>query len=230
MKTKINGSSGYALKTLRAVTLAFLMVAMANLSGAFNVFADSSKKTTFSGEQVFRGVNFGDGPVAKLFPEVWKSSDVEQQLGDEKRVAAFNILREKVVSQINLSDPTFMDRYGREMQSGEHLRIQKALEESSLKITNAMQVIGTMNEKGEIGNNYAEPELACSAVAVCVAAVAVAVWKWVAVVDIAAVAVVAAVAVAIWRYVGIEDEENIAKGRLFREQFVNSVAERLDAE
>ena len=228
MKTKTNSSLGYALKTLRAVTLTFLMVAIANLGGAFTVFAESSKKTTFTGEQVFRGVNFGDGPVAKLFPEVWKSAEVAEQLGDNKRVKSFSILREKVVSEINLADPTFMNRYGQEMQSGEHLRIQGALEESSHKITAAMQKIGTMNEQGQFANEYAEGELACSVVAVCAAAIALAVWKYVAVVDIAAVAVVAAVAIAIWRYVGIEEDQ--AKGRLFREQFVNSVAERLDAE
>ncbi|MGB8473345.1 MAG: hypothetical protein WCE61_04585, partial [Candidatus Acidiferrum sp.] len=34
--------------------------------------------TTYTGEQIFRGVLFGEAPVANLFPEIWSSDNTLQ--------------------------------------------------------------------------------------------------------------------------------------------------------
>lgn len=183
---------------------------------------------------MFRGVLFGEDPVAKLFPDIWASDEVAEQLNSKEKIKAWEALKEQVISHIKTNDPTFMNRFGQEMQSGSHQRIETALTESSDKMTIALKALGAMTPDGEFSSTYEGP-MACSAVVVCVVAVAVAAWKWVAVVDVAAVAYVAAVAIAIWRWryrystarSGFSDDP--AASRLFQETFVDSIATKLDA-
>lgn len=209
-----------------------LVLSLVTLGTPLAGIAQGTPNQSFTGEEVFRGIMFGQAPVAQLFPEIWSSDDVAEQLNTKEKVKAWDALTESVVSQIKTADPTFMDRFGQEMQSGDHLRIQNGMIEASEKMFNAMTAIGVMNENGEFSSTYEGP-LACSVVAVCAAAIAVAVWKWVAVVDIAAVAMVAAVVLAVWRWgpsVQSEaTESQKASARLFQESFIAAIAQKLDA-
>ncbi|MFN0140900.1 MAG: hypothetical protein ACKVQW_12550 [Pyrinomonadaceae bacterium] len=211
-----------------------VLISLLFLGLPINSQAQSSQP--FTGEQVFRGVLFGEAPVSQLLPEVWGSDSVAEQLDTKEKVKAWDAMKEGVVSHINTNHPDFMARFGTEMQSGSHSRIQAAMVEAGEKTREAMISMGVMNQNGEFSSTYSGA-MACSAVAVCVAAVAVAVWKWVALVDIAAVVMVAAVALAVWRwgprgrsgFSSSETEGDPAYGRLFQETLVDTIAEKLDA-
>ena len=229
--TKKAGKNSY-LQFFHSAVCTFLILTI-TLLGSPIVGKGQGAPPSFTGEQIFRGVLFGEDPVAHLFPEVWSSEQVSEQLNTKEKVVAWDAVKEQVVTHVKATDPTFMDEFGVEMQSGEHLRIEAALKEASQKITTAMQSLGAMNSDGSLSTEY-QGDMACSVAVVCVAAVAVAVWKWVAVVDVAAVAVVAAVALAIWRYVGrtrtgVSQEQWPSEGNLFRESLIDSIAEKLDS-
>ncbi len=97
---------------------------------------------TFTGEQTFRGLLFGEAPVSQLFPEIWTSERVKYALGTKERALEFNQIKEAVVKWVKISDPGLMERFGREMQSGDHLRIQATLQEAGEKISTAIQSLG----------------------------------------------------------------------------------------
>ncbi|MER3631992.1 MAG: hypothetical protein C4325_07395, partial [Blastocatellia bacterium] len=78
------------------------------------------------------------------------------------------------------------------MQSGDHIRVQDALLESSNKTATALQNLGLMDSSGEPTTDF-RGRMACSAAAACVVAVVL-----VAAVAVA-VAVVAAVVIWVWR-------------------------------
>lgn len=187
---------------------------------------------SFTGEQVFRGVMFGEAPVSQLLPEVWGSDEVAIQLDTKEKVKAWDAMKEGVTSWIKQDDPAFMDWFGVEMQSGEHLRVRNALVQGGTRMKNALLTLGVMTQDGDFNADY-QGAMACSAVAVCFAAVAVAAWKWVAVVDVAVVVWVAAIAVAIWRWkptrstLSFSDDPN--ESTLFRDELINTLAVKLDS-
>jgi SdpC family antimicrobial peptide len=80
------------------------------------------------GEELYRGMVFGEGPAAKLFPEIWQSSAVQGkvQISEaERRTAA-----DQVVAWIHRKDPTFFDRFGSDMTSGDREAIASILAET----------------------------------------------------------------------------------------------------
>lgn len=233
MKEKSRSTSSLNAKIFQSIISTILIISIVFLGSPLLSFAQSQSSSKFTGEEVFRGILFGEDPVAKLFPEIWASDEVAEQLDTKEKVKAWEALKEEVITHIKTNDPTFMDRFGVEMQSGEHLRIQNAMSEASEKITTALKALGAMTPDGEFSTTY-QGAMACSAVVVCVVAVAVAAWKWVAVVDVAAVAYVAAVAVAIWRWrytysTRRSFTDDPAQSQLFLESFVDSIAVKLDA-
>jgi SdpC family antimicrobial peptide len=93
----------------------------------------TTQPANYDGETVFRGVLLDDGPVAKLFPEIWENPtvvgyrDQAMQAGSEEQAAAG---RQEVIAALRAQDPSFFDRFGKEMQSGDHIRIQQAMNEA----------------------------------------------------------------------------------------------------
>ena len=117
-------------KKVLAAVLALLMIsATAGISSAQTA---TTSQRTYDGETIFRGLVLGDGPVAKLFPEIWQDPQVlayrqraDQQSTPEQRSAA----RQKLIDLLRVQDPTFFSRFGTEIQSGDPVRVEGALTE-----------------------------------------------------------------------------------------------------
>jgi hypothetical protein len=88
--------------------------------------------------------------------------------------------RELMIAQIAAADPAFFDRFGADMQSGDHLRVEHAMTEAEGKVRSTVETFGTGGEP------TANPSLVWyyGPVLVAVAAVAVAVAVVVVVVDV----------------------------------------------
>jgi SdpC family antimicrobial peptide len=80
------------------------------------------------GEELYRGMVFGEGPAAKLFPEIWQSSAVQGkvQISEAERRAK----ADEVVAWIHRKDPTFFDRFGSDVTSGDRETIASMLAET----------------------------------------------------------------------------------------------------
>jgi SdpC family antimicrobial peptide len=155
----------------------------------------------YDGETIFRGVFLDDGPVTKLFPEIWENPtvvgyrDQAVQAGSEEQAAAG---QQALIAALRAQDPTFFDRFGKEMQSGDRIRIKAAMTEARNRLIK------------EAGNSASPSHSLQSAYY----------YKWV------AVWLAVAVAVAVALVLVIEDQGQSMSG-LQRDVMVDLVAKRL---
>lgn len=85
---------------------------------------------SYTGEEIFRGVFLGQGAVAKMFPEVWDNPAVRPyaaKLQTLKAKAGTDVL----VALLKQKDPTFFGRFEEAMTSGDPVRIDAAMTETS---------------------------------------------------------------------------------------------------
>lgn len=125
-------------------------------------------RSRHSGIEIFKGLFFGEGKVATLFPEVWKNPEVQAN-----RAALSKVERKKIeaakrdlITFINKRAPSFFDRFGTELQSGDPLRVETALNE----VYN--HVIAFGEERGLVEDGTLTPQQ-CGPSAFCAVAAAV---------------------------------------------------------
>lgn len=82
-----------------------------------------------TGEEAFRGLVLGEGAVAQQLPEIWANLPA-QTLSSEQQ-AARNQVKAQLIADLRAADATFFTRFASDVQSGDHLRIERALEDSA---------------------------------------------------------------------------------------------------
>jgi SdpC family antimicrobial peptide len=120
------------------------MLSLISVNSNFSVSAETSEEG-YTGEVVFRGVFFGEGEVADLFPEIW--GNYKSQVNSKEWIK----LKESIISSLKTNNPTFLDKFGKEMQSGNHFRIQSILIEGSNLLRN-LGFDNKMSEKSAVEN------------------------------------------------------------------------------
>jgi SdpC family antimicrobial peptide len=104
----------------------------------------------YTGEQIFRGLIFGEAPVGGLFPEFWSSDNTLQALSTQEEIDSWNALKEAVVSKIKQQSPTYLNQFGTHIQSGDPVEVQAALVNASHRTRIAMQDLGYLDDQGNI--------------------------------------------------------------------------------
>lgn len=109
--------------------LCFLIAIVATSCAADRNASISVQATSVrhDGVTIFKGMFFGDGPVAKHFPEVWNSARVKRIKSnlDARELAAYNKAKSEVINSIGKRDPSFFRNFGRAMQSGSQVQVAK---------------------------------------------------------------------------------------------------------
>jgi SdpC family antimicrobial peptide len=107
---------------------------------SFSASARAVRSVGYDGETIFRGVFFASGPVAELVPEIWDIPHVREALRNqsEARAQAAADRQNRMVAWIKGQDSLFFDRFGLDLQSGDHLRVEQALEEAGGRIREAL--------------------------------------------------------------------------------------------
>jgi SdpC family antimicrobial peptide len=101
----------------------------------------------YDGETIFRGLFLGQGAVADLFPEVWKSEAMKPYLASLRDPnAAAGI--DQMMMMIRQKDPLFFDNFRAAMQSGDPVQIQQAMKDSGKMCVSLAE---DMKAKGDIG-------------------------------------------------------------------------------
>jgi len=97
----------------------------------------------YDGETLYRGMIFGEGPVAALFPELWEGVDrpTVQSVGSE-RYGQVRAARSQILSELKKSDPQFLDHFADELQSGSHVRVSRAMDEAGRKLASVVAALG----------------------------------------------------------------------------------------
>ncbi len=185
--------------TASVVTLTLLMSVFSHSS-----FAENRGKNGRSGEEIIRGVFFGEGEVANLFPEIWEN--FRSQLSGKE----WDEMKEAMVSTVKETDPTFLDKFGEEMQSGDHIRIQTIIAETRSILKNSP---GSKRIINKIVTDDAENASPKVRVDLFIYDQFVAVIKW----------------VALWVEATLPNPSIESANSLYQESLVDMIATRLDA-
>jgi SdpC family antimicrobial peptide len=138
-----NIKSYLLLRRYRRITALLVIVSVIAFVARPSLLASSAaeqgKRQKYSGEKIFRGLLFGEqGPIAEMFPQIWKNPQVVEQMKSEKRMQHWNEFKERVVRELKNRDQTFFDRFGEAMQSGDHIKIVDGLNEAGTLIRQAL--------------------------------------------------------------------------------------------
>jgi len=171
----------------------------------------------FDGVTVFRGVLLGSGPVADLLPEIWDGElgQYRKFLSNPDETTA--ALQERIISEIGNRDSTFFERFGNEIQSGDHLRIQRALNEGGSRI---LEVVTTIDpESGSLGSRDGTDCHGCRC------------WDCYVDISVLAYAIAVAVAFVVWiAFAVFTPGTKDPSSQLQREMWIDLVATRLAAQ
>lgn len=101
----------------------------------------AGSKTEYDGEVLFRALFFGQGDLSTaLFPEVWRNENIEAKRGPhDPEVIAF---REDVVEWVASNHSAFFAKFGRELQSGDHVRVDATLNAAGGMLEKAIYAVG----------------------------------------------------------------------------------------
>lgn len=121
-------------------TIAILMVLVFLCSGS-SVFAKDSVKQKYNGETLFRGLVFGQGPVAKVFNEIW-TKDLLKELSNKDTVA----IVDDIINKMKVKDSTFFKQFEQAVYSGDHLQVSAAIKKGG-------EILQQILTDGKFANN-----------------------------------------------------------------------------
>ncbi len=105
--------------------MAFCLVLLASPS---LLTLGNTETPQYDGETIFRGVMFGVGPVAKLFPEYYSApqdgNKQDASKNDNRAVGP----EQRIIDAFRAQDPAFFEKFGKDMQSGDHVKINQAID------------------------------------------------------------------------------------------------------
>lgn len=94
--------------------------------------------TGYSGEDYFRGLILGHGPVAAKIPEIRQQRELSQLALTSEQWASINSVNDQLVALVGEKNPGFFDGFKAEIESKDHLRIQDALHQGAATMLEAM--------------------------------------------------------------------------------------------
>jgi SdpC family antimicrobial peptide len=120
------------------------------VEGADDEVSRSESLARFSGQDLFVGIFFMDGPVAQRLPELVEDIRVQGGAPEDdaeleklrsqfppptevegERRAEIDRFEQRVLALVEAADPTFFARFAEDLQSGDHFRVDAALTEGS---------------------------------------------------------------------------------------------------
>ncbi|MFC4077211.1 sporulation delaying protein family toxin [Salinithrix halophila] len=95
---------------------------------------ESTNNPHYTGKEIFAGLVFAQGPVAKLFPEVW-TDDVLEKAKDPKSTAFVNRLLDRIESK----DPSYFNELQAAIQAKDHVKVDASLAKGGELLDQAMK-------------------------------------------------------------------------------------------
>jgi SdpC family antimicrobial peptide len=117
-------------KGLVAAALTAAFAACADGRGGAIVEPSVRTAKVVDGETLFRGLVFGEGAVAQAVPELWSGRSMENPAWTPAQHEEFEAAKSSIVVGMRRADPAFFGRFGAALQSGDPVRIERALDES----------------------------------------------------------------------------------------------------
>jgi SdpC family antimicrobial peptide len=115
----------------------FVAVAMASLITTLVACTTSAPKlqpVLHDGHTLFEGIFFGVGMAGQQLPEIWHGKSASQRADSAEAARAIDIQRLNIVRNLERDNPTFFPDFALAIRSGDHLRIENALEDAAQKL------------------------------------------------------------------------------------------------
>lgn len=203
-------------KSIIAAMLVFVLA----IGTYTSVWAQSGKRKSFTGEEMFVGIVFGQGPVSELFPEIWPKNTLKETNSEEaKKWVALT------VADMKQSSPAFFDEFEKAVYSKDYVAIDQAFTKGGTLLNEAI------NRQGLMYQNADDPTVNAFAAGVLVM-VGAGVYNYAAVVHTAAAGIQVVAGFAYWVYNQVKfwpKAEMTASSQLEKELFVNKVIDRLSS-
>jgi SdpC family antimicrobial peptide len=93
----------------------------------------------YTGEEIFRGIFFGEGRLLALIPEIKQNKITAEDLfTSQSQISEIETTRNTIVQNINNSNPTFFSEFHTKMTSGDPFIIQQAIAEAGPLVLDAI--------------------------------------------------------------------------------------------
>lgn len=83
-----------------------------------------------TGRDLYKGMVFGVGPSAHHFDDLWQRPEVKSRLEGADIQSKRELAAERLMAKVDEQDPTFFERFGKDLRSGDHLTIDRLLTET----------------------------------------------------------------------------------------------------
>ena len=130
----------YCGKWYAILPLAFIML-MTGCDKASNlVLPESSLKSSYTGEDIFKALYFGEGEAAKLLPKY--TIDFSSLLTDPEQRKEVLQVETDIISRMKEQNPSFFTNFEAEIKSGNLSRIKQAIISASKSLVIAVEFGG----------------------------------------------------------------------------------------
>ena len=198
--------------------LCFSIILATSGCGVQKASEEARNITNYDGITLFEGLLFGSGPVAGLFPEVWQDPAVKtnmEKLTESER-ADIEVGKLALINDIKKQDTTFFDRFAKDIQSGNPVKVEAIMDETLEHIMYYAEKNNKLPE-GQIAPQVCGPTLCAVAIAIVVVFG-----------NYLAVAHSVAVALAIWLKVGVtKSTAPSSQTGITKDMYIATVTERL---
>lgn len=114
------------------IFLSILMLSISCSKEKNNVFA-------YSGEVLFRGIMYGEGPVADMIPQVSLNRISKEEIfSDKEELQVVDEIRTEILRIIQKNNPLFLSDFQQKISSHDPLKIQEALKLASSKVYDSL--------------------------------------------------------------------------------------------
>lgn len=137
---------------LAAPMLALVMVGCVGAPGSEpSAAAPTAATPGYSGEELYRGIVLVQGPVADSIPEIRDNLKLENFQISRKMLATVRRAEDQIIAQIRVTKPAFFATFKAQMESGDHLVIQKGLWDAGVVTQAAVEALpGTKLAKARL--------------------------------------------------------------------------------
>lgn len=123
------------------LTLAACLLLTLGIAACHDTAVDPEVSSDYDGQTLFRGIVLGQGEVAQLIPEIRDHYMVENFATSDEQLREIFDFQDRLLAAIAVSDPAYFEGFKTVMESGDHLRIQRKLDESALVVWKAIMTL-----------------------------------------------------------------------------------------
>lgn len=87
----------------------------------------AKRAVVLSGQDIFRGVFFGEGPAGRALPEIWGGKSASDRAATPERAAEIRQMEDGIIARLQQSNPAIFSELESAVRSGDHFQVERAL-------------------------------------------------------------------------------------------------------